>query len=127
MTVDLELYDRFLALLRHHAIGEARALKSTSLMPALGVTPSDQGRRELRACAQHASRVGHLVCSSNAGYFVPASPEEVLATSARLRSEASELWKRARRADQLAADLFELQDAPEPEIERPVLLALMEA
>jgi hypothetical protein len=127
MTVDLELCDRFVAFLEAFAHGGDCAKTATTVAAALDLPDTDQSRRELRACAQHAVKSGRLVCSGQRGYFVPATPGEVLAATSRLRSEASELWKRARLADQLAAERFDLVDEPEPLSERPALFALLEA
>jgi len=129
MTVDLELCDRFVAFLAAYACGEAHAMTATTLIRALALEDTEQSRREIRACAQHAVRSGRLVCTGQRGYYVPASPSEVLASTRRLKSEAGELWRRARRVEQLAAEHFDLQELPEPDCPAPVLqplLALME-
>lgn len=125
--VDLELADRFVAYLQHYACGEAHAKTATTILAALDLPATSQARRELRACAQHAIRSGRLVCSGNAGYFVPATPKEALSATTRLRSEAYELMRRAKRADQLAAEQFDLREAPVPVVDRPALFELMEA
>lgn len=119
MTVDLELYPRFMAFLRAHARGEAHAITAKTLCPALGLEATPQARRHLRACAQHASASGDLVCSGNAGYYVPASADEARGASARLRAEAFELLKRADQADRLTQEAF-AHGGPR----RPVVLPL---
>lgn len=124
MTVDLQLCDRFVAFLRSFARGEAHAMTAATVCAGLGLPGTPQDKRNLRACAQHASKAGHLVCSGNSGYFVPASAEEAKGTSARLRSEAHELLARADRTERLMAEAFAV---PESRMERPGLLAMMEA
>lgn len=127
MTGDVDLSDRFVAYLQSYAVGAEKAQTAVTICAALGLEPNEQSRRLLRACCAEAIRSGRLVCSGQRGYFVPANPGEVLAGTSRLRAEASELWKRAKRADQLAAEQFELREAPEPVGPRPALFALMEA
>lgn len=128
MTVDLELAERFVKLLQAHARGEAKAMTANTILAALDLKATDNNRREIRACAQHAvQQMGHLICSGSAGYFTPATPEEVATACGRLRSEAYELIRRAKRAEELAAEHFDLAEAPELDDERPSLLALMEA
>lgn len=126
MTVDLELCDRFVAFLRAFAVGEAQAKTAATLCAGLDLPDTPQSRRNLRACAQHASKAGHLVCSGNAGYFVPASAQEAKGTVGRLRSEAHEMLARATRTERLMARTF---GNPESGIrgERPALFGLMEA
>ena len=124
MTVDLQLCDRFVAFLQSFARGEAHAMTAATICSGLGLPGTLNDKRQLRACAQHASKAGHLVCSGNSGYFVPASAEEAKGTSARLRSEAHELLARADRTERLMAETFAIR---EPRMERPGLLALLEA
>ena len=129
MTADID--DRFVSYLHAYAVGADKAQTAVTICAALGLAPNEQSRRILRACAQQASRDGHLVCSGQKGYYVPSSPAEVQASTARLRAEAGELWKRAKRVDQLAAERFELRDLPELSTtgnrERPALFAMLEA
>lgn len=127
MTPDAELYERFLAHLRAYAQGAEHAQSAVTICLALGLEPDERNRRSLRLCAHHASRDGHLVCSGQRGYFLPATPAEVLTASTRLRAEAYKLLKRAARVDALAAELFALRDEPEPVRDVPPLMALMEA
>jgi hypothetical protein len=127
VTGDVELYDRFVAYLRAFAVGADQAQTAVTICAALGLAPNEGSRRQLRACAQQASRCGVLLCSSQRGYFVPSSPGEVLSTTARLKSEAGELWSRAKRMESIALAHFDLREAPEPEGQRPALFALMEA
>jgi hypothetical protein len=126
MTGD-ELGDRFVAYLQAFAVGARQAQTALTLCAALGLEPNEQSRRILRRLCVDAIGAGHLVCSGQRGYFVPATPGEALTATSRLRSEAYELMRRARKADQLAAERFCLQDEPEPARETPALLALMEA
>lgn len=126
MTLPDDLLLRFLADLQGRDPGEAHAVTAAQLTRALGLPTTESGKRIVRALAQRAVADGHLVCSTDAGYFLPASPQEVAASVARLRSGASELWARANRASELAVAYFDLQDEPEPEGERPGLFALME-
>lgn len=126
-TPDLELSDRFVRYLRAFAIGEKQAQTAVTICAALGLEPTETNRRTLRACSQQAVRAGHLVCAGQRGYFVPACPSEVLVTTRRLRSEAGELWKRARLVDDLATERFDLREAPDPPRVRPALFALLEA
>jgi hypothetical protein len=127
MTGDVELYERFVSYLKAFAVGAEHAQTAVTICAALGLEPDEVNRRHLRGCAQEASQRGVLVCSGQRGYYVPASPAEVLASTKRLKSEAGELWRRAKRVEQLAAAHFDLREAPEPESERPALLALMDA
>ncbi len=122
-----DLYDRFVAYLQAHAVGSNQARTALTICGALALEPNEDSRRQLRACAQQASHCGVLICSGQKGYYVPATPSDVLATTRRLRSEAGELWDRAKRLDRLASDHFALRDEPEPEPERPALFRLLEA
>jgi hypothetical protein len=108
MTVDLELAERFVAYLRIHARGEDRAITAAKLCPALGLPPTAQSRRHLRAAAHHAVESGTLVCSGQNGYWIPASEDEARGTAARLRSEAHEMLKRADETERLAERAFAL-------------------
>jgi hypothetical protein len=121
MTDTVDLYDRFLAYLRAYAVGAAHAQTAVTICAALGLEPNENSRRQLRACAHQASRSGALICAGQRGYYVPSSPDEVKATTNRLRSDAGELWERAKRMEQIAERAF----APPPV--RPALFALMEA
>jgi hypothetical protein len=127
MTGDVELYDRFLSYLRAFAVGADHAQTAVTICGALGLEPNEDSRRQLRSCAQQASRCGVLICSGQRGYFVPSSPADVLATTSRLKAEAGELWRRAKRMEQMADEQFELRELPEPVVVRPALFALMEA
>lgn len=125
MTVDLVLCDRFVAFLQSFAVGEAQAMTAKTLIAGLDLPETDQSRRHLRVCIQHAIRSGRLICASNSGYYVPATPAEVMASTRRLKSEAGELFRRAKRVEELAAEHFELRDEPEAEPVRPALPALL--
>jgi hypothetical protein len=127
MNDDRELYDRFVAYLRAVAVGANHAQTAVTICAALGLEPNEQSRRSLRACAHQASRCGVLVCSGQSGYYLATSPQDVQPTTARLRREAGELWKRAQRMDQLAAVTFVIRELPESETDRPALFALLEA
>lgn len=122
-----ELTDRFVRFLQAYARGESQAKTATTILGGLGMAPTENNRRTLRACAQDAVKAGHLVCSARTGYFVPESPEEVLASTDWLCSQASEMWGKAKRMRELAAEQFELQDEPEAEGPRPALFALIES
>ncbi len=108
MTVDIVLCDRFVRFLADFAKGEAHAMTASTLIAALDLPDTPGSRRHLRACAQHASKAGHLVCSGNSGYFVPASRLEADSALKRLRSEGFALLERARRGDVLASKRFGL-------------------
>jgi hypothetical protein len=127
MTDTVDLYDRFLAYLRAYAVGAAHAQTAVTICAALSLEPNEDSRRQLRACAEQASRCGVLVCSGQRGYFVPATPQEVLASVAPWESQAREMSRRARRQREIAAEHFALRDEPDPEPVRPALFALMEA
>ena len=122
-----DLDDRFVSYLQSYAVGAEQAQTAVTICAALGLVPNEQSRRMLRACSQQAIRSGRLVCAGQRGYYVPATAAEVLASTSRLRSEASELWKRAKRVDLLAAERFELVEVSEPMGERPALFAMLEA
>lgn len=124
MTADL--YPRFVAHLGAYAQGEAHAVTAATLTAVLGLPNSEQGKRVIRACAQQAVQAGVLVCSSGAGYFVPTSPQEVMASRSRLLSDSFELRARANKLAELAATHFDLREVEAPEPDRPALLALME-
>ncbi len=125
MSTDPDV-DRFVRHLQACAVGEAKARPAVAICRSLGLEPDERNRRVIRAWTLLALKAGHLVCAGQKGYFVPATPAEVQSTTRRLRGEAYELLKRARRADELSAERFELAEMPEPARETPALLALME-
>lgn len=87
-----------------HASGHKQALPARQLISALGL--GRNGDRELRALAHRAADLGLLICADNAGYFIPADPDEVKSMVARLRSQAAEMNERARRIETLAGAHF---------------------
>lgn len=106
MTVDVELAARFVAFLRLNARGEAKAITAAELCPQLGLPSTAQSRRHLRAAAHWAIEDGTLVCSGQAGYWIPATEDEARGTAARLRSEAREMEQRAEATERLARRMF---------------------
>jgi hypothetical protein len=116
-----EITDRLVAYLETYAKGESRAVRASTLCSALGLEASEQGKRVVRAAAQHAVQSGYLVCASQRGYFLPSSPSEVDSTARRLESESAQLKDRYRRLLALKAKHFPVSQ------DRPGLLALMEA
>lgn len=125
--MSIDLYDRFVTYLQHYAVGASQAQTAVTICGALGLEPNENSRRALRSCAEQASRCGVLLCSGQRGYYLPNSPAEVLTTTRRLRSDAGELWDRAKRMDRLAAAHFELRDEPSQQVERAPMFAMMEA
>lgn len=113
MTADLELADRFVAYLRAFAQGEAAAQTAVTICRALNLPPSETGRRQLRACAQHAVKAGTLVCSTHRGYYVPATRDETEAAVSKLQGEAFALLDRAKRARKLSVEQFGEAERPE--------------
>lgn len=115
----LELYDRFVAYLTHHAVGAQQAQTALTICGALALEPTEDSRRQLRACAQQASRCGVLVCSGQKGYYVPATHAETLACTAPLFAQSDEMRDRAQRLERLSQARFLAG--------RPALFALLEA
>ena len=111
MIGDAELYDRFLKHLGASAKGEAHAVTAATLTVVLGLPTSEQGKRVVRALAQQAVVNSELVCTSDAGYYVPASKAEVDAACKRLRSQAFAVLERARKAESLGSKRFGQSDA----------------
>lgn len=127
MTGDVDV-DRFVAYLRAFAVGACHAQPAVTICVALGLEPSERQRRVLRAWSALALQAGHLVCAGQRGYYLPASPEEVLATTRRLRNEATQLRKRAQKAEELAVARFgRPEGAGLPPTPRPALFAILEA
>lgn len=94
--------------LAHHAVGVARAKRATAIQRELGFND-----RYVRLLAKTALEQGHLVCTGNAGYFVPANREECQETIGRLRSQAFEMLDRAKRLEREADDHFDTEPAPQ--------------
>lgn len=92
--------NRLIEVLAKSAQGRARALTARQL--------KDHGfsDRELRALAHEAATAGVLVCADNAGYFLPASREEVAECIGRLRSQGQEMLARACTLERLAFRQF---------------------
>jgi hypothetical protein len=122
-----ELYDRFVAYLRAFAVGSTHAQTAVTICHALALEPTEDSRRQLRACAQQASRCGVLLCSGQKGYYLPVSPGDAMASPRRLRSQAYEMIRRAKAEEELIASHFELRDEPDPEPVRPPMFAMLEA
>lgn len=98
LQIDL---DAFVEYLQGNAHGRAHAKTAKAIRAALGFSD-----RECRAIAHEAARIGVLVCADNAGYFVPASFEEVQEAVIRLKSQAFEMSARARLLERLARATF---------------------
>lgn len=94
--------ERFYNALPH---GRDQALTARELSARLGLSER-HGDRVLRNLAQHATDAGYLVCTSNAGYYRPASADEAQETIGRLRSQAAHMSDRARRMQGLMDRLF---------------------
>ncbi len=106
MTGSLHEVDRFVGYLQAHARGRLAARTARQIEADLGFND-----RKLRALAHQAAEAGILICADNAGYFLPASPEEVEETAGRMESQAKEMLGRVGRIRALAATVF--RHAPE--------------
>ena len=113
-----DLYDRFVGYLQAFAVGAEHAQTAVTICAALALEPNENSRRQLRACAEQASRCGVLVCSGQRGYYVPRAMREVDATADGLASQAEELALRAKRMRALARRHFAT---------RPPMFAMLEA
>lgn len=85
------LYD----CLQRHAHGHDNAKTARWLVEKLGL-PASTGDRVLRALANAATESGFIVCTGNAGYWIPATPEEAEETIGRLQSQGVQMIERAK-------------------------------
>lgn len=95
-----QFYDQ----LKQHASGQSNAKTARQLvrMMALG----RNGDRRLRLLANAATESGLLVCTGNAGYWLPATEQEAEETIGRLNSQGLRMLERARELRALVARQF---------------------
>lgn len=72
LTIKNDLSGRYSRLLAVIPKGEENAVSMRLLSEVLGMTP-----RHIRFCIESARREGNVICSSDAGYFVPLDDEEL--------------------------------------------------
>lgn len=101
--------DDLFGWLSKNAVGVAQAKRATAIKRELGYDD-----RYVRLLAKTALEHGHLVCTGNAGYFVPANRVECQETIGRLRSQAFEMLDRAKRLEREADDHFDSEPEPRP-------------
>lgn len=115
------------AYLRQHAVGESHAVTASVLCRAIGIQPTEQGKRIIRGIVHQAVARGELICSGQSGYFVPATREEAESSLGRLTAEARSLRMRAEAARRLVIEKFGQGPPRCPVQGRGALLGLMEA
>ena len=72
---------RFAELLAIIPKGEENAVSMRQLSDLLGFTP-----RHIRACIESARREGNVICSSDAGYYIPVNDDELRSFYHRTRA-----------------------------------------
>lgn len=93
------------------ALGNGRANASTAGQVASRMGLAGQhADRHLRLLAQHAVEAGMLVCSSNSGYYRPATMAEAQESIRRIASQGALMCARARHMQSLADKLFLYQE-----------------
>lgn len=95
---------RFIAHLTEHARGRAHAKTAKEISRALGL--GVHGDRILRALAHHATDDGIVVCTGNAGYWLPETEAEAEETIGRLRSQGVDMLQRADTLSKLVHQQF---------------------
>ena len=83
----------FVDYLTTHAQGRGNAKTSRHIIAALAL--GKHGDRILRALAHAATESGHLICTGNDGYWLPATADEAEETIGRLHSQGQEMLRRA--------------------------------
>lgn len=98
-------------------VGKKNAINAARLREKIGV----KSERELRQCVEAARLSGQLICSGNAGYYIPATREEVREYINRIEAQASSMFailKTARTAmndsNLLFIDESAAEGAPDP-------------
>ncbi len=112
-TPSRQRVDAFVAFLRAHADGRARAVTARRLA-SQGFTD-----RELRALVNAATEQGVLVCADGAGYFLPRTAEEATPGLQRLESQVRQMRARHARQCRLVAREF-----GGPEVALPLFAAV---
>lgn len=69
-------------------IGKKDAINAARLREKIGV----KSDRELRQCVEAARLEGQLICSGNAGYYIPANREEIREYINRIEAQASSMF-----------------------------------
>lgn len=95
-----QFYDQ----LRQHASGQSNAKTARQLVRLLNL--GRNGDRRLRQLANAATESGMLVCTGNAGYWLPATEQEAEETIGRLHSQGIKMLERARELRVLVSRQF---------------------
>jgi hypothetical protein len=94
-TIAPEQVQMLYTCLQRHAQGRANAKTARWLVANLGMNKAT-GDRLLRAIANAATENGLLICTGNAGYWLPDSLAEAEETIGRLHSQGVQMLERAK-------------------------------